>query len=1005
VEYRILGPLAVLRHGDEVTLGGLRQRAVLAVLLLAGGRTVDTDRLIEQVWGDDAPPKPLASLRSYITNLRRLLDDSAIVRDSSGYRIATAGAAVDAHEFARLVGDGRTVLDGGDPASARDTFANALALWRGSPLSDFRDHHFAMSEIHRLEALRIDAVEGYYDAALRLGADSVLVAGLESEVVTNPLREKLWWQLMLAMYRGGRRTDALRAYARAAAVLDTELGVTPGTALERLAADIRNESAALDWVRPAPTHKLRPDRRAGELFGRATELRRLRAALAAAVDGHGGVVIVSGDSGMGKTALAQQVATRAGHLGMATAWAGHAPGAHRPPSWAWAHALRELAGQLPTGARSGVHAALPDWWTVAAADASEGDAESGHRFDVAQATATALSELVSRRPALIVIDDLQRADRFTLDVLEFVAACGRLLPLLILATWQEDAAESALGSDQFERLRERTDVDVVTLRGLSLDATADVVADLAGTAPSRDAAVDVHARTGGNPFFVRELVHLLMDNGGVDAAVGDRDVPAAVLGILRKRLSQLPSSGRAVLDVAAVLGTDVTTDRLAAVLDSSTSAIVEALGPARRFGLVVDVRHQPNTLRFSHGLVRDAIAGELTERARAAVHADIARSFARQYGDVASQDARDGAEHAWRADTALEPGPALELLDRARADAWARSAYREVAELDRRALEVCARLPAEATRSDREIDLQLQLASVEAVVNGRSSARVLADMKSAADAVPSTAAVAMGCLEACGTGRYHDAGVLSDSLVEFFDATGDPIAGAAGHYIRALTAFMRGTPDVATASVRTLHATVPPVDATLFGALASFEVLAYGVAAHAAGVRGDIDHARSVLATGIDVGSRNDDAFATAVLRTADIQLSAMLGDADGLDERAEPVVEELTALGIDQFIGGAKVIRAWALAAAGVDTVDEMTAALELHGRGGRRIFTPLYLGLLSDALAAHRDVASAHDALARAEAVAAATGERVWDAQLSARRLRLVARARAADAVQLTT
>jgi hypothetical protein len=221
---------------------------------------------------------------------------------------------------------------------------------------------------------------------------------------------------------------------------------------------------------------------------------------------------------------------------------------------------------------------------------------------------------------------------------------------------------------------------------------------------------------------------------------------------------------------------------------------------------------------------------EITGVGRAQLHADIARAHAAESDDVASQDAIEGAEHAWKAGSELDPHTALRLLDRARADAWARSAYRDVAELDRRALDVCTRLPSGTDRFCLEADLQLQLASVEAVISGQSSAKVLRDLRDSSkigpDAFQLTTAVAMGCLEACGTGRYYDATVLSDSLVEFFDTTGDPIAGAAGYYIRALTEFMRGKVDLTIASVSTLRSSVPCVDWETYGALASFEVLA-----------------------------------------------------------------------------------------------------------------------------------------------------------------------------------
>lgn len=251
VEYGILGPLAVHRDGQSLVLGGLRQRAVLAVLLLAEDRTVEVDRLIELVWGEFAPPKPLASVRAYVTNLRRILgSDGALLREGAGYRLDTGADVVDVRQFTQLVTEGRRLLDLGDAAAAKAALDDALSRWRGTPLADFRDLNFATHEIHRLETMRADAVESRFEAALQLGVSPDLIVDIESEVARHPMRERLTWQLMLAMYRSGRRPEALRAYERMRKVLDAELGVRPGAAVERLAADIRNESAALEWQPP-----------------------------------------------------------------------------------------------------------------------------------------------------------------------------------------------------------------------------------------------------------------------------------------------------------------------------------------------------------------------------------------------------------------------------------------------------------------------------------------------------------------------------------------------------------------------------------------------------------------------------------------------------------------------------------------------------------------------------------------------------------------------------------
>lgn len=252
MDYLLLGTMTVTADGQVLNLGGFRQRAVLAALLLSADRTVDVDALTEQVWGASPPPKPVASLRAYVANLRRILADDVrrdrVVTDGRGYRLRLGSDRLDTRLFEAQVGQGKRLPDTGDPAGAAATLAPALALWRGSPLADFRELPFADHEVHRLKALRSDAVETRYEAELLNGRGAELIGGLESEVAADPLRERLWAQLMLALYRAGRRTDALTAYQRLQVILDDELGVRPGLSLERLAAQIRDESTDLDWT-------------------------------------------------------------------------------------------------------------------------------------------------------------------------------------------------------------------------------------------------------------------------------------------------------------------------------------------------------------------------------------------------------------------------------------------------------------------------------------------------------------------------------------------------------------------------------------------------------------------------------------------------------------------------------------------------------------------------------------------------------------------------------------
>jgi ATP/maltotriose-dependent transcriptional regulator MalT len=286
------------------------------------------------------------------------------------------------------------------------------------------------------------------------------------------------------------------------------------------------------------------------------------------------------------------------------------------------------------------------------------------------------------------------------------------------------------------------------------------------------------------------------------------------------------------------------------------------------------------------------------------------------------------------------------------------------------------------------------------VANGQTSADVLTALEQASDPARGeqgtqrfVTSVAMRCLEASGSARYYESRVLSDGLVEHYDRTGDPIAGAAGYYIRSLVQFMQGQLDASLESVATVLTQVPAVNAEQYGAMAAFQVLPYGVAGWAHAARGDIATARATLADGIAVGMARSDGFSTAVLRTAEIQVEAMAGRHDGMADRADAIHTELTQLGVDQFVPGARMIRDWARAMGpdGADTSDDIRASLNEHAEGGRRIFAAFYMALLSDVEAARGRPAAARTTLRRARRMATATGEKVWESQLSARELNL--------------
>jgi DNA-binding SARP family transcriptional activator len=241
IDFRILGPLEAVQEGEAVTLGGQKQRALLAALLVRAGEVVSTDRLIDDLWGEEPPRTAATSLQNFVSQLRKVLGSDVLVTRPPGYVLDVAREAVDAGQFERLLVDAR----GSEPAERVERLRAALALWRGEPLAEFAYAPFAENEIRRLEELRLSAVEELVDAELELGRHADVIGELEPLVSANPLRERLRGQLMLALYRTGRQAEALQSYQDARVALVEGLGIDPGPALQRLHGAILRQDDAL----------------------------------------------------------------------------------------------------------------------------------------------------------------------------------------------------------------------------------------------------------------------------------------------------------------------------------------------------------------------------------------------------------------------------------------------------------------------------------------------------------------------------------------------------------------------------------------------------------------------------------------------------------------------------------------------------------------------------------------------------------------------------------------
>lgn len=229
LEIRLLGALDVTVDGRPAGTGGSKRDALLTLLALRRGRPVSIDALIDELWGADAPASPRNAVQHHVARLRATLGADLIVGSRNGY--ALEGATTDALVFEDLLADARAALREGDARTAAEVAARALALWRGPALQSLPDTDRLRAEARRLEELRFDALEERFEAALQLGEHREIVAELQHAVQETPFRERIWRQLMLALYRSGRAADALETYRSARRVLVEQLGLEPGPEL------------------------------------------------------------------------------------------------------------------------------------------------------------------------------------------------------------------------------------------------------------------------------------------------------------------------------------------------------------------------------------------------------------------------------------------------------------------------------------------------------------------------------------------------------------------------------------------------------------------------------------------------------------------------------------------------------------------------------------------------------------------------------------------------------
>ena len=597
-----------------------------------------------------------------------------LVASPPGYAVRLGRDVVDAWSFEDEVHQAAGLED---PAAVHARLSAALACWRGAAFEEFGGLPWADLEASRLEELRLTAVEVRADAALRLGRAAQTVAGLNRLTAEHPLREEAWRLLALALYQSGRQGDALAALRRARARLAEELGVDPGPALRELEDGILAQAPYLSAPAatlprtsvaavPAPTGSDLAPTAAAPYVGRDAELGQVTGSALETAAGRTRIVLVTGEAGAGKTALANRVSQRLAAEGW-TVTTGRCPEHEGAPAgWPWAEALRHLARTVPPSEPQALAPLLAD------TPARDADAAAA-RFRLHRAVAGYLEEVSRAAPLLVVLDDLHRADGETLAILADITADLASSRILVLAAYRPaEAAEPLTGCLASLAVREPVRV---TLGGLDAAAVGELI-QAACTGPVDGRTVRVIAeRTGGNPFFIKETARLLDSEGALAATT---EVPTGVREVLQRRIARLPATAQTILRQASVIGTEVDVDVLGEVAGVEEHVLLDAIDAGLLAGLVTEPG--AGRIRFAHALVRDTLYHGLSRLRRSRLHARAGEAIERHSpGQVAAL-----AYHFAEAGT--EPVQAARYCGLAAAQAEQIFAYPEAARLYEQAI-------------------------------------------------------------------------------------------------------------------------------------------------------------------------------------------------------------------------------------------------------------------------------------------------------------------------------
>ncbi|MEO9328834.1 BTAD domain-containing putative transcriptional regulator [Gordonia aurantiaca] len=1029
LSYTVLGGLGAQIGSEPVELGTRKQRATLAQLILAEGAPLRADRLIEGIWGDAPPERAEVSLQSYISGLRKALEpdrkprapSTVLLTHGTGYSLPTTPEQVDLRRLTAGIASARDLMQAGDTAAAAPLLQNVLDSYRPL-LPEFEGLAFRDEAADHLDRMLRAARELSFEARMAAGDHRILVTELESAVERSPLDEGLWVLLATALYRVGRQSDALGAIASARRILAEEIGVDPGPRLRDLERDILDQAPHLDTPATpretvpvaapqaiSPTHPeagsagetsrtdATPDTDGADtrepeiedpddlpsLVGRVDELATLHRAVLSSMTGHGGVVVVEGEPGAGKTALIDEAGRRAaGAADLFVLWGRCVDDPAAPSMWPWVQILGAVLPRLDPADRerlldSPLGRMVTEGVNVIPPPRQMPDAAA--RFQFYDQAADLLDGVAERHELIIVLDDLQWADGASLELFAHMAS-RRTPGVTFFASVRTPTRRRIVASTlaRLARLPEHRRIAVGPLNG---DDISELIRRETLQWPEVATVSSIERRTGGNAFFVRELARILAAQG----SIAGNAVPSGVRDVVRQRLLGLSSQTSELLDIAALIGTRVDLVLLASAADMPVDEALELLESAAAAGVIDLGPEDPFGFSFSHDIIREAIADGISSMRARRIHLAIADALSENSSPHAVTRM---ARHLWSAgpladrhrttDALLTAGGiALRTYD---FDGASRH-LGDAATLAHATGDQEAELRAIATQHASEVSAHGYFAAdPELRERARTLASALGDTRLLADLDYARCAAH---IQVSDTETGHR---LAAELKARADRSDDPVVVHLGMQIAGFDEFTRGNFG---AAHRILDEYAPIQAVT--GLRDDQMAMARGYRAWAAAIHRGRDAGRSLFATMADMLPDPRSRLGTAIFA---VGAAAMIGDTEWALEAGQ-IIDSDRPGPLAYLRRSGERMYWWARAMSGdvddalvrIEQLDAAAAGTDdaagMSGNNARqRTGEGFWLGLHAEVLLAAGELTEAAALLDRADDLAARTGERYGDA-----------------------